>query len=48
MLYITKIVNNIFRTKIEAELFARMLCSGIVTPITLADVVEDHMKAGLA
>ena len=37
-------VNNIFRTKLEAELFAEMLFKGLVTPTTLSDIVEDHFK----
>ena len=36
-----KSVEGIFRTKEEAERFADVLCNGLVTPITLDDIVAD-------
>ena len=36
-----KVIEGIFRTKKEAEAFVDVLCRGLVTPITLEDVVAD-------
>lgn len=38
-----KIVNGIFKTKLEAELFIQLLSGGYVTPTTLDDVIEDNI-----
>ena len=38
-----KSINNIFRTKLEAELFIQILYSGYVTPTSLEDVVDDNI-----
>ncbi len=36
-----KIVDNIFPVKGEAEHFINMLATGLVTPTTLTDIIED-------
>ena len=38
-----KVMEGIFRTKEEAEEFVDVLCRGLVTPITLEDIVADNV-----
>lgn len=37
------IVESVFKTKIEAELFIDVLCKGSVTPSSLEDIIEDNV-----
>lgn len=43
-----KSIGGLFCTRLEAELFIKLLCSGDVTPTTLQDVVEDNLEFELA
>ncbi len=40
-----KIVDNIFKSKTEAEKFINVLCRATVTPTTLEDIIADNIIA---